>query len=96
MIVHSPTATVRRSFVDLMEQLDPMPVMSTGVAGAACQDCSAGTGAECADDCPTRLALDAELLLEDLENGPEACCPSPEYAAAVLCGCGGYRRAVAS
>jgi hypothetical protein len=66
------------------------------VYGAACGDCGAGAGAPCNDDCPTRAALDAQLVLEDLENGPESCCPSPAYAAAVLCGCGGYGQAVAS
>lgn len=58
-------------------------------AGAACADCGAGTGAPCNDECPTRAALDHALLVADLADVPETCCPSPSYAAATLCGCGG-------
>ncbi len=94
--VGSTRTAERPSIRDLVAQLAPMPVSSTGFAGAACQDCGAGTGAPCNDDCPTRAALDAELLHQDLENVPEPCCPSPQYAAATLCGCGGYGSVVAS
>lgn len=58
-------------------------------ARAACMDCGAGTGAPCNEACPTRQALDAQRILDDLADVPEPCCPSPSYAAATLCGCQG-------
>lgn len=63
---------------------------------ASCQDCGAGTGAPCAEDCPTRQTIEAQQVLDDLANVPEACCPSAQYAAATLCGCGGPVRRVAA
>lgn len=57
--------------------------------GAACQDCGAGCGAPCNDDCPTRAALDHQLIVDELDDDLGACCPSPGYAAATLCGCQG-------
>ncbi len=64
--------------------------------GAACSDCGAGTGAPCNDDCPTRAQLDHEQVLAESHDDLGACRPSPSYAAATLCGCGGSGTAVAS
>lgn len=66
-----------------------MILHSTIPAGAACYDCGAGTGAPCADGCPTRVALDHQRMLDELDDDLGACCPSPSYAAATLCGCQG-------
>jgi hypothetical protein len=72
-------------------------VIRVGSWTPSCRDCGAPVGALCADTCPSALAVEHEAIVVELENAPEACCPTPEYAAAVLCGCGGpVRQAVAS
>lgn len=47
--------------------------------------CGANVGDPCEDQCPAATA--AELEVEQHYDPP--CCPDPQYAARVLCGCWG-------